>query len=155
MEVRSVGPDELLGYRIVELPPLVLRRVTHKNCLLHVRRQTNPLVPLDMDKALTAKDPEERNIRLLAEQGLKGCGVREGGAWSAIVGVDDDRGSFTPELLGKLGLIQQRGDPVADSTNGPLCKPIRMRLIPHGMPPLDSSLSKVLLHLLGNVLPVS
>ena len=49
IKVCSVRLDKFASCRVIELPSFVVRRIAHKDSLLHVWRQSNSLVLLNVD----------------------------------------------------------------------------------------------------------
>lgn len=105
VKLRTLRDKELPGDRIVELPPLVVWRVTHKDALLHVRLQLLPLVLLHIDIGSTTKHPEAAEIRLLAFPGFKGCLARKRRGGQAVPHLDLSGKTATPEARRQLGLV--------------------------------------------------
>src|ERR1700748_6630 len=118
IKVSPIREDELLGEWIEELPPFVLSRITHKDCLFHVWTESTSLVLLHMNISKRAKDTNEREVRLLLEHEFIWSDAMVGRGGKAVVKMDSCGNSVCPERPRKTSFIQQCSDNISNRANG-------------------------------------
>jgi hypothetical protein len=138
VELGTLRNEELPRKRVVEVPALVIRRIAHKETLLHVRLQLLPLVLLDEDVRRAAKHPEAAEIRLLTVPGFVGRLARKRRGRQAVPDLDLGGEAATPEGGRQLGLVKHRSDVLQHDPVGSLCISVLLGTIPSGVEPEDA-----------------
>ena len=128
-----VADEGLLALQIIELPALVVWRVSNEDALPGVGAKACSLVLLHMDIGQAAKDTQVGEIRLEPMPELVGGAVLHRGSGGSVVHMHKAGESMQPEGGRQVGLLQQGCGALSQSPVGPLSNPILVGLIPHSV----------------------
>ena len=111
-----------------------------------------PFVPLDVDIGNTAPDPQHREVRFLAIEGLPGGLARNSRGGSPVPDVDEGGKGFTPERQRQASLMKDGDDALFHSPVGTLSNTILLGSSPDRVLPLDAMFCTEVIHVSTHVL---